>query len=209
MLDADGNLSLLGYGLGDGSAATECGESSVLLFWQGGIAPDSTAIFKIHVPPELAEARRGKKRIVVAVASAPPVQKWGIGEYLGLEMKFRLFRGDEDADDIAALLQRDDEEKNIPAEKDITATDLEGSLRINRRSFGTLQRDAFEWQDHKVDYSRNEYTLAVSLQSASWLRSTDPVPIAVMVRLEDTTGRYQELYARVRAQVRAAARARA
>jgi Subtilase family len=207
--NADNNLAVLGFGVGNGSDATDCSGSSVLLFWHGRIEPDSTALFKIHVPPDLQTARRGKKQIIVAVASMPPVQRWGIAEYLGAEMRFRLFRGDEDADKITALLQRDDEEANVPAAKEIAANDLEGSLKIVRRSTGTLQRDVFEWSDHKAEYSRDDYTLAVSLQSASWLRSTDAIPVAVVVRLRDTTGRYQELYAQVQAQVRAAVRVRA
>jgi len=209
ILNEDKNLSLIGYGIGDGRAATDCSQSSVLLFWQGNIAPDSTAIFKIPVPAELKEAGRGLKRISVAIASAPEVQKWGVGEYLGAEMKFRLFRGDQSADHIAALLQRDDDEKNTAAAKDISANDMEGQLRIVRRSVGTLQKDVFEWRDHKEDYSQDDYTLALSLVSATWLRTDDPIPIAVVVRIEDATGKYQELYARVRARVQALARVRA
>ena len=103
----------------------------------------------------------------------------------------------------------EDEEDNVPAGKHVVASDQEGALKITRRSFGTLQRDVFEWSDHKPEYSQDDYTLAVSLQSASWLRSADEIPLAVVVRLEDTTGKYQELYARVRARVQAAARVRA
>ncbi len=209
MLNPDENLSILGHGVGNGEAATDCSESSVLLFWQGGVTPDSTAIFKIHVPEDLKTAGRGTKRLTVAVACMPPVQNWGVAEYLGVQMKFRLFRGDENSDHIVELLQRDEEEANVPAGKHVMASDLEGILKISRRSCGTLQRDLFEWSDHKSEYSQSDYTLAVSLQSASWLRSSYDIPLAVVVRLEDTTGKYERLYAQVRARVQAAVRVRA
>lgn len=115
LLGAAGDLALLGYGLPDGRAATDCSGSSVLLYWQDRLAPEMTAIFKFHVPAGIAESGRGTKRIVVAVASTPPVQRWGLAEYLGIAMKFRLFRGDENAEHIEALLQRDAEERNVAA----------------------------------------------------------------------------------------------
>jgi len=209
MLGDDENLALLGYGLPDGFAATECQNHSVLLYWQGTLSSDGNALFRIHVPAELASNGRGKKRIVVSVATAPQVQTWGIAEYLGAEMKFRLFCGDKNSDEIEALLQRDEDEKNVAAK--VGVDDLKMNLGITRRSVGALQRDTYEWSVHKEDFSAEDYTLAVTLTGASWVKKDSVVPVAVVVRLEDTTGRYAELYARVRASIRAriAAQARA
>lgn len=92
---------------------------------------------------------------------------------------------------------------------DVAAEEMAGSLSVTRRSVGTLQRDTFEWHYHKDDYSEGDYTLAVSLQSSSWLPDDAGIPLAVVVRIEDTTGSYQELYAQVQARVRAAVRVRA
>lgn len=201
MLGDDENLALLGYGLPDGFAATDCKQHSVLLYWQGTLSADANALFKIHVPAELASKGRGRKRIVVSVATAPPVQSWGIAEYLGAEMKFRLFCGDKNSDEIEALLQRDEDEENVAAKAGVD--DLKMNFGINRRSVGTLQRDTYEWSVHKEEFSADDYTLAVSLTAASWTKKDTPVPAAVVVRLEDTTGQYAELYARVRASIRA------
>ena len=58
-------------------------------------------------------------------------------------------------------------------------------------------------EEPKEEFSADDYTLAVSLTAASWTKKDTPVPAAVVVRLEDTTGQYAELYARVRASIRA------
>ena len=208
VLDPDGNCMVIGYGLPDGRRATDCGENSVLLYWNGDLGADATALFRLHVPADLRSAGRGKKRIVVSVASQPPVQQWGVEEYLGVTMKFRVFRGDQSFDDIQALLQRDEDEVNAPADKNVQPNELDGLIGISRRSAGTLQRDTFEWSDHKETYSDNDYVIAVSLTPASWMRDS-AVPFAVVVRIEDTTGRYQDLYARIRARVQARVRATA
>lgn len=205
---ADENCAVIGYGLPDGSKATECTGNSVLLYWDGDLPANATALFRLYVPSELRTAGRGRKRIIVCVASQPAVQQWGVEEYLGVSMKFRVFRGDQNLDDIQALLQREDDEENQPAHKDITANELEGIIGISRRSDGTLQRDSFEWSDHKETYSANDYVIAVSLKPSSWLRD-ETVPISVVVRVEDTTDRYQALYAQVQARVQAAVRVRA
>ena len=116
-------------------------------------------------------------------------------------MKFRLFCGDKNTDEIEALLQRDEDEKNVAAKAGVD--DLRMNFGINRRSVGTLQRDTYEWSVHKEEFSADDYTLAVSLTAASWVKKDTPVPTAVIVRLEDTTGQYAELYAQVRASIRA------
>ena len=210
MLGIDENLRLLGYGLPDGFAATDCKKHSVLVYWQGNLSVDANALFKIHVPAELATLGSGQKRIIVSVATAPPVQSWGIAEYLGAETKFRLFCGDKNSEEIEALLQRDEGEETVAARAGVA--DLRMKFGINRRSVGTLQRDTYEWRVHREEYSADDYTLAVSLTAASWTKNKDiHVPVAVVVRLEDTTGQYADLCSRVRAsiQARVAAQARA
>ena len=207
ILGADDDITVVGYGIPDGARATDCSGNSVLLYWDGALPSNATALFRVPVPAELRDAGRGKKRLVIAVASSPPVQRWGIQEYLGVQLKFRVFRGDEDLDQIQALLQRDAEEENKAAEKHVDVQDLPGVLGIARRSFGTLQRDSFEWSNHNEKYSVNDYVIAVSIKPASWMRDTETA-VAVVARVEDTTGTYQELYARVRAKVQVPVRAR-
>jgi hypothetical protein len=206
MLDADSNLNLIGFGQPDGFRALDCARHSALLFWQGDMVVDHTAIFRIHVPAELA-GLNGRKRIVVSIASAPPVQAWGIGEYLGAEMKFRLFRGDRDAAQVEALMQRDEDEENVAAKAGVD--DLDTTLGITRRSRGTLQVDVHVWSQHDAEFSLEDYTLGVSLKSASWCKDGEGISLAVVVRVEDTTAQCDVLYARVKAKNQVRARARA
>ncbi len=107
MLDPQGNCELIGHGLPDATRLTDRSGNSVLLYWNGELPADSTALFNLYLPAELRSAGRGRKRIVVCVASQPTVQQWGVEEYVGVSMKFRLFRGDENIDQIQAILQRE------------------------------------------------------------------------------------------------------
>jgi hypothetical protein len=206
LYDKDGNLALLGYGQPDGFNALNCAKHSALLYWQGEMPVNHTAIFRIHVPAELA-GLSGKKRIVVAIASAPPVQAWGVAEYLGAEMKFRLFRGDCDIAEVESMMQRDEDEENIAS--NFKVDDLKTELGISRRSCGTLQVDTHSWTKHEADYSADDYTIGVTLSAASWCKKSELIPMAVVVRVEDTTGNCEVLYERVQAKTRARARERA
>jgi hypothetical protein len=199
------NRMVVGYGVPNGFTATDCYGHAAILFWHGIIKVDRNAIFRLHVPADLATAGRGIKRITVAIASAPPVQQWGVEEYLGAEMKFRLFRGDRSFAEIEAALQRDDDEANVAP--NATVADMVGDIGINGRSVGTLQRSCFEWSDHDPNYSIDDYTLAVSLTGAGWVEEDTDIPIGVVVRIEDSTTRFQELYARVRTRAQVRARA--
>jgi len=169
---------------------------------------NSTAIFRIHVPVELS-GQPGKKRIVVSIASAPPVQSWGVAEYLGAKMKFRLFCGDCDIAHVEAKMQRDEDEENLASK--LHLNELKTELGITHRSRGTLQVDTHMWTKHEADYSADDYTLGVTLSAASWCKEGETIPIAVVVRLEDTTERCDVLYERVRArnQARSQERSRA
>ncbi len=197
-------LALAGHGLPDGNDALLCRGHSALLYWDGQVDVEATAIFRIHVPDEIRQAGRSTKRITVAVAAAPSVQRWGLGEYLGTNLKFWLYRGDKPADEIIAQHQR---EEDAPNEAPKASNDhLDGMLGITNRSMGTLQRDVFEWSEHKEGYSADDYTLAVSVWgAASWLKKTTTIPLAVVVRVEETSGRYQQLYARISTRIRALA----
>ena len=208
MLDDDGNLALLGFGQPDGFKALDCEKHSALLFWQGDMAVNQTAIFRLHSLKDGAEIWRvGGLNDKLAVATAPRVQPWGVAEYLGAELKFRLYRGDKDAAQVEALLQREDDEANIASK--VGVKDLGTALGITRRSHGTLQADTHVWTKHETDYSGDDYTLSVALTGTEWSKEGDRVPVAVVVRVEDTTAKCEVLYERVSARNQARARTRA
>ncbi|MBX3180336.1 MAG: hypothetical protein KF886_23545 [Candidatus Hydrogenedentes bacterium] len=96
---------------------------------------------------------------------------------------------------------------------DKPSPDLPNELRfcygVQRRSRGTVQHDFLEWTEHKAAHSDGHYTRAIASYKR-WQRKTQPVPFAVVVRLEDL-GREADVYARVAnalTEVKVAARGR-
>jgi len=184
---------VVGYGLSDAGSATDCDPFSAVLFYQGTLEPDRVTYFDIPVPVVLSNARDGIKRLTVTLVHAPEVQRWGLESYLGTTVKWRLFRGDVDREEIISAMSVEDgdndgEEQKRPGE-------LPGKLRVTLRSRGCVQHDIIEWSRHKEHYSDRNYTLAVAAYH-KWTRKVDPIPFAVVVRLEDAT-RTTEVYAEV------------
>jgi hypothetical protein len=204
----DDSLACIGYGLPDAVRATECAGHSIVLFYEGSISADQVALFRVPVPVEIRESGRVLKRLTVAIATAPPVQTWGVAEYLGARLKFRLFRGDKPVEGVILMMQREEGDENVAS--DTQVEDMLGKLGVRRRSVGTLQRDMFEWNDHDPAFSADDYILSVSLSAASWCKAgLTNVPIGIAIRIEDTSGTCQQLYARVQARIQARTRARA
>lgn len=178
-------LNILGYGQPDDVMATYCDEHSVLLFFQGEIESDKVMFFDIPVPENLADAEFGTKQLSITLAFSPEVQKWGIEEYLGTTLKWRVFRGDIPQEDIVNAMSQEDFDENNDGENFIPS-ELITKLGITLRSKGTVQHDIAEWSRHQRSYSENNYTLAVVSQK-KWTRMTEPVPFGIVVRLQDKT----------------------
>lgn len=186
----DGALNVMGYGFPDSSRATDCDDYSILYYHQGEIAPNQTAFFRIPVPAVLTDSS-DRKRLSVTVAHYPEVQKWGLENYFGVDLKWRMFRGDVDRDSVInAMSKEDDDEIDRPDQPN----ELPFTHRVTRRSRGTVQHDWLEWTEHKEDYSADHYTLAVAAYSR-WDRNKKPgqrdfkaCPYAIVARLEDLGG---------------------
>lgn len=211
-------LNVLGYGVPDDGRATTSDQYSALFFYQGQIDTKGILYFSIPVPHALCRARRGKKRLTVTVAYAPEVQRWGLEEYLGTRLRWKLFRGDVAPSEVAAAMSYDEEaEKNAAGSESNgggedgpdAPKDLQFGIGVNRRSRGTVQHDVYEWTTHQKHYSENSYTLAIESHER-WQRKNPPtVPFAVVVRLEDTMSSVN-VYTEVRnILIKAQARARA
>lgn len=179
----DGALNVLGYGFPESSRATECDDYSILYFHQGQIEPNQTAFFRIPVPTVLAESS-DRKRLSVTVAHYPEVQKWGLESYFGVDLKWRMFRGDVDRDAVVNAMSTDDDDT---ADRPELPDELAFAHRVTRRSRGTVQHDWLEWTEHKEAFSADHYTLAVAAYS-KWQRNTEPAPYALVIRLEDLGG---------------------
>jgi hypothetical protein len=187
-------LNILGYGMPDSIKATYCDPYSAILFFQDELIPNTVAYFDIPVPACLADADRGIKRLTVTVVHAPEVQRWGLERYLGTTLKWRMFRGDVEREEIiSAMSVEDEDEGNDEVNR---PNELKFDPGITLRSRGTVQHGVFEWSNHRLEHSENYYTLAIAAYEKWNRQNPDPVPYAVVVRLEDTTQTTQ-VYAEV------------
>jgi len=175
---------VVGYGLSDAGSAMDCDPFSAVLYYQGTLEPDRVAYFDVPVPSVLADADDGTKRLTITVVHAPEVQRWGLERYLGSTLKWRMFRGDVNREEIIAAMSIEDggDGDTQPERPD----ELHGALGVNLRSRGCVQHDVIEWSRHREHYSTATYTLAVAAYQ-KWQRKVAPIPYAVVVRLEDTT----------------------
>jgi hypothetical protein len=197
-IDADnrrGALNVMGYGVPDPQRATDCDDFSVLMYYQGDLEADKIAFFDIPVPVELQDVGRGAKRLTITVVHTPEVQRWGLEEYLGTVLKWRVFRGNVTRDTIVRAMA--EQQAGIDEQQEAELPDeLPSYIGLTSRSRGTIQHDVFEWVLHRPEYSANHYTLAITAYER-WGRANPPAtPIAIVVKLEETT-RTTRVYGRV------------
>jgi hypothetical protein len=187
-------LNILGYGMPDDVRATYCDPYSVVLFYQGMIEANTIAFLDIPVPTNLSKGGREIKRLTVSVVYTPEVQRWGLEQYLGAALKWRVFRGDVSRENVIAAMSISEEDELEQLTPDATVaeeeTDLRGELifdlGITKRSRGTIQHDIYEWNIHKPHFSTHHYTLAVAAYEKWGRGNSPPIPFAVVIRLEET-----------------------
>ncbi|QDV50093.1 S8 family peptidase [Gimesia fumaroli] len=196
-LDRKRWLDVLGNGWPDAARATECDDYSVILFHQGRLGADQVAFFEIPVPAQMIDST-AKKRITVTVVHDPEVQKWGLENYFGISLKWRMFRGDVDQEKIIDGMSTA-EEGNDESETVDIPNELKYEHKVNRRSRGTVQHDWCEWTQHREEFSNNHYTLAIASYK-KWQRKVEPTKIGVVVRIEDLGGTVM-VYNEVRTQL--------
>jgi hypothetical protein len=189
------NLSrqVVGYGMPDADFATSSDANSAILYYQGILAPDSVAYFDVPVPAALSATGNGIKRLTVTLVHSPEVQRWGLERYLGTSMKWRIFRGDVDRNDVVSAMSEDEDEDRPAASP--RPDELHSLFGVNARSRGCVQHDVIEWSRHQEEYSATSYTLAIASYQ-KWQRVVQPIPYALVVRLEDTS-RIVQVYTEV------------
>lgn len=198
---------LLGHGVPDHDRATGCDDHSVVAFFQGEIQPDHVAFFDVPVPSDLAKSN-DQRRLTVTVAHAPEVQRWGLERYFGVDLRWRMFRGDKDRDEIVETMSEPVDESDEVTLEEMFLDDQEETTRPNelkfrptfrQRSRGSVQHASYQWSQHKKEYSDGHYTLAVAAYKR-WQRKVENVRYAVVVRLEDL-GRNVPIYVPVRTRI--------
>ncbi len=181
-------LNVVGYGIPDYIRATECDKYTAILIFEDEIQPNTVNFFDIPVPECLADAEMGVKRLTVTVVYAPEVQRWGLENYLGTTLKWRMFRGDVDQEEVIRSMSVEEEgEESNDEETAKNPKELKFEPGITLRSRGTVQHGICEWKIHKSEYSQQCYTLAIAAYEKWGRKNPNPVPYAVVVRLEDTT----------------------
>jgi len=185
---------ILGYGSPDETRALTADPYSAILFFQGTIEPNTVLYFDIPVPVCLIETGREKKRLTVTVVHVPQVQRWGLERYLGTTLKWRMFRGDIQREEIISAMSIESEEsENTDVE---LPNELSFDPGINQRSRGTIQHGIHTWNVHKEEHSENVYTLAVASYERWGRSSAEPDPLAIVIRIEDLS-RQVQVYAEV------------
>lgn len=182
-------MQILGHGRPDATRATECDNYSMLLFYQGELAVNEVAFFDVPIPAVLTESSSGQ-RMTVTVTHDPEVQKWGLERYFGIDLKWRMFRGDVDRDEILEAMSKSDEgasNEDQPEEAGESPKELQFEHKVTLRSRGAVQHDWLEWRTHKEEYSQSHYTLAISA-SKRWSRTPQPTRFAVVIRIEELGG---------------------
>ena len=182
-------LNVLGHGLPNDFRATYCDDYSALMFFKGELIKDEINYFSIPVPESLVNSGGGLKRLTVTLAYDSEVQNWGLEDYLGLNVRWKVFRGDVKPEDVVLAFSSSDETA-APAELS------NNRIGISLRSRGAIQHDVFEWERHQTAYSENTYTVAVIPQSR-WPRLVPPARFGLVVRLEETS-RTSPIYSEVR-----------
>ena len=182
-----------GYGVADARRATWCDDYCVIMWYDGSIAADEIAFFQVPVPSEFI-GTNGRKRLTVTVVHHSVVQQRGFGAYLGMGIKWRMFRGDIPKETVI-------EEMSVDDAGDTTPGDLPDELpfepRITARSKGSVQHAVLSWTQHRPEFADNHYTLAIAARKR-WQRTVPACDFAVVIRLEDEA-RTTEVYSRVEA----------
>lgn len=197
-------LNVVGYGIPDDIRATECDPYTAILIFEdeiqplkikGKFEPNIIKFFDIPVPECLAEAQTGVKRLTVTVVYAPEVQRWGLDTYLGTKLKWRMFRGDVEQEEVIKSMSVDEEENDEDPVGNPKELKFEPGITL--RSRGTVQHGIYEWKKHKPEYSQKCYTLAIAAYEKWGRKNPNPVPYAVVVRIEDTTQTAANVYTEV------------
>ena len=183
-------LNVLGYGFPNSDLAVSLDDYTVILYHQGELEPDNVAFFDVPVPAELKDSS-GDKRISVTLCHYPEVQPWGLDRYLGVDVKWRMFRGDVSRDEIAEAMSKEEDKEDAEVGGG-SLSELQFDHKVTRRSRGTVQHDQLRWSRHSERYSENHYTLAVAAFQR-WPRHTDATRLGLIVRIEDL-GRQVPIY---------------
>ncbi len=208
-------MRVYGYGMTDYDRAAYSAQNDVLLLAQGDVALDSYQLYEIPPIPEDFFRTDGKREICVTLAFDPPTRATRGDSYLGVRMRYHLFRNTSLAD-VEALFR---DWKRAPAE--VGEAQLEEKLSALRasqkvdlkpggdlRAMGTLQKGVLRLKKSNWTYDGAHIVMAVSCFRKWAGPEIERQRYAVVVSLKHS-GEDVKLYDRIRQHVRVVRRVRA
>jgi hypothetical protein len=167
--DDDRVLRVFGYGRPSLERAADSAENDVLIVAEQTIEPDAYQLFEIPFLPADFLALTGERWISVSMAFDPPTRQTRGDSYLGLSMRFHLFRNST-LDEVSAAFR---DWKAAPAGSTEQQLDRSLSKIASRqkvellpgarlRAKGTLQRGLRQVKHATWDYDGGPLILAVS-----------------------------------------------
>jgi hypothetical protein len=181
-------MQLCGFGVPNLDRALSCRPERVTLYYEGEIVPDEVKLFEIPVPPEFAKGK-GRKAITVSVAYDPPVSVVHRDRPAGVQLTWRLARGDvpESVVESAIAIEAEREAEGEPASasegaaKPAKSPFRSGDLSVRLQQRGTVQKNIFSWK--RGTYG-DTYRLAVIAKATRPAHLEKPQGFAVVVSLE-------------------------
>jgi hypothetical protein len=204
-------LDVGAYGAIDSARAIESGGSRVVLTYDGEMSTDSVMIHRIPMPRRFLEGY-SPRSIRIALAYDPPVRRQR-REYIAGSMSFDLVRGTSEAD-LEQRYQRQPSRAESEA-SGIPRLDLPGRITLspgisqfyNNTLICRTFRTATDWDEDVLDYF-----VVVVHQRSSWSpaqKNSYPVQrYSLAIEMHDEARTDLNLYALVRARLRAQARIR-
>jgi hypothetical protein len=174
---------LCGFGVPDLDRALYCRPQRATLYYEGEIEPDEVKLFEIPVPSGFAKAK-GAKTISITVAYDPPVSVVHRDRPAGVQLTWRLARGDvPEATVQAAIAQQVEAEADddSSSEAETRSVFMTGKLpkRLQQRS--TVQKNVFKWA--RGDHG-DPYRLAVTAKAVRPAHANERQAFAIVVSLE-------------------------
>lgn len=197
---------IYGLGLPSVQRATSSEATRVTMTYDGSMPVDTVQIHPLPIPEEFRRGSRRDRVISVALAFDPPVRRQR-REYLAGTMKFDLYR-DIDADELAAMLQRQDPDDPSDMINDRRRLDLQPG--VNTFTHSTLQLRTWLGRNSFVNDDET-FLIAVTHKAQTWARndpSYEHQSYALAATLEDRELATADLHQILRQQLQVPVRVR-
>jgi hypothetical protein len=195
-------LMVCGYGLPDFDHAQGSDRNRVVLYAETSIDHDNFHVYEVPIPSEFLNTK-GERSISVSLAFDPPVRHSRF-DYLGVNMSFRLIRG-QNVDEVVEVFRKRTKDED-PVDNLVQSSNCKMVPGPNLREGGTLQRADFIMKRNPMYDYGDTYFLVVRCER-KWARDEHgPQHYAVVVTIKHTEA--INIYSRIQQRIQARVRAR-